>query len=148
MWHLPSGARLRARLDECARVPPELQSFQTWSTTAFGMCLLSHAGRRFAPGQAGTIASRRGTLCPRPRAKLPELSRWETVVRRRSGVQGLQALPYVYGFQNADVDRIALVPIWSEQSRYQIGKSEQEVEDFQSAVVGNEGVFTWLRKYW
>src|SRR2546421_12971163 len=45
-------------------------------------------------------------------------------------------------------DNWKIVEVWSEQSRYQIGKSEQEVEDFQAAVVGNEGVFTWLKRYW
>src|SRR5687767_11714162 len=45
-------------------------------------------------------------------------------------------------------DNWKIVEVWSEQSRYQIGKSEQEVADFYSALLGDEGVFIWLKKYW
>jgi hypothetical protein len=41
-----------------------------------------------------------------------------------------------------------VVRVWSEQSRYQQGKSEKEVQDFFSAIVGDEGVLPWLKKYW
>lgn len=41
-----------------------------------------------------------------------------------------------------------VVQVWSEQSRYQQGKSEQEVQDFFSAIVGDEGVLPWLKNYW
>ena len=41
-----------------------------------------------------------------------------------------------------------VVQVWSEQSRYQQGKSEKEVQDFFSAIVGDEGVLPWLKKYW
>ncbi len=37
---------------------------------------------------------------------------------------------------------------WSEQSRYQTGKSEAEAKDFYSAVVGTDGVLSWLKNYW
>lgn len=37
---------------------------------------------------------------------------------------------------------------WSEESRYQQGKSEKEVQDFLSAIVGDEGVLPWLKMYW
>lgn len=37
---------------------------------------------------------------------------------------------------------------WTEQSRYQQGKSEKEVVDFFSAIVGDEGVLPWLKKSW
>jgi hypothetical protein len=40
------------------------------------------------------------------------------------------------------------VEVWSEQSRYQTGKSKNEVADFLSAMVGEEGVLTWLKKFW
>lgn len=41
-----------------------------------------------------------------------------------------------------------VVQVWSEQSRYDQGRSEQEVQDFFSAVVGDEGVLPWLKNYW
>jgi hypothetical protein len=41
-----------------------------------------------------------------------------------------------------------VVQVWSEQSRYEQGKSEKEVQDFFSAIVGDEGVLPWLKKYW
>jgi hypothetical protein len=41
-----------------------------------------------------------------------------------------------------------IVQVWSEQARYQVGKSEAEVRNFYSAVVGSEGVLPWLKKYW
>ncbi len=41
-----------------------------------------------------------------------------------------------------------VVQVWSEQSRYQQGKSEQEVKDFFSAIIGDEGVLPWLKNYW
>jgi len=37
---------------------------------------------------------------------------------------------------------------WTEQSRYHQGKSEKEVVDFLSAIVGDEGVLPWLKKSW
>lgn len=45
-------------------------------------------------------------------------------------------------------DNWKIVERWLEQSRYQMGKSEPEVRDFYSAVVSNEGVLSWLKKYW
>jgi hypothetical protein len=45
-------------------------------------------------------------------------------------------------------DNWKTVELWSEQSRYQTGKSENEVADFLSAMVGDEGVLTWLKKFW
>jgi hypothetical protein len=41
-----------------------------------------------------------------------------------------------------------VVEVWSEQSRYQQGKSEKEVQDFFSAIGGEKGVLPWLKKYW
>lgn len=41
-----------------------------------------------------------------------------------------------------------VVQVWSELSRYQQGKSEKEVQDFFSAIVGDEGVLPWLKTYW
>jgi hypothetical protein len=41
-----------------------------------------------------------------------------------------------------------IVQGWTEQSRYQQGKSEKEVGDFFSAIVGDEGVLPWLKKSW
>ena len=41
-----------------------------------------------------------------------------------------------------------IVQGWTEQSRYQQGKSEKEVVDFFSAIVGDEGVLPWLKKSW
>jgi len=37
---------------------------------------------------------------------------------------------------------------WSEQSRYQIGKSEAETSGFYTAVISPEGILPWLKKYW
>jgi HEPN domain-containing protein len=37
---------------------------------------------------------------------------------------------------------------WTEQGRYQQGKSEKEVQEFFSAIVGDEGVLPWLKKFW
>jgi hypothetical protein len=45
-------------------------------------------------------------------------------------------------------DNWKIVEAWSEESRYEMGRTEQEVNDFYSAVAGKEGVFTWLKKYW
>jgi hypothetical protein len=45
-------------------------------------------------------------------------------------------------------DNWKIIQVWSEQSRYQIGKSEAEVKDFHSAVVSKEGILSWLKKYW
>lgn len=41
-----------------------------------------------------------------------------------------------------------VVQVWSAQSRYEQGKSEREVQDFFSAIVGDEGVLPWLKNYW
>jgi hypothetical protein len=41
-----------------------------------------------------------------------------------------------------------IVQIWTEGSRYEEGRSEKEAQDFFSAVAGDEGVFTWLKKFW
>jgi hypothetical protein len=48
----------------------------------------------------------------------------------------------------AFADNWKTVELWSEQSRYQTGKSENEVADFLSAMVADEGVLTWLKKFW
>ncbi|MDH4220632.1 MAG: DNA-binding protein [Candidatus Aminicenantes bacterium] len=45
-------------------------------------------------------------------------------------------------------DNWKIVQVWSEQLRYQIGKSEAEVKDFYTAVVSDEGVLSWVKKYW
>jgi hypothetical protein len=41
-----------------------------------------------------------------------------------------------------------IVKAWSEQARYQVGKSEAQANDFCLAVAGSEGVVTWLKKLW
>ena len=41
-----------------------------------------------------------------------------------------------------------IVQIWTEGSRYEKGRSEKEAQDFFSAVTGDEGVLTWLKKFW
>ncbi len=41
-----------------------------------------------------------------------------------------------------------IVQVWSEESRYKQGRSEKEVQDFFSAIIGDEGVLPWLKKYW
>jgi hypothetical protein len=48
----------------------------------------------------------------------------------------------------AFADNWKIIQAWSEQSRYQIVKSEAEMNDFYSAVTGSEGILTWLKKYW
>ena len=48
----------------------------------------------------------------------------------------------------AFADNWKIVQVWSEKSRYQIGRSAAEINDFYSAVVSKEGVLTWLKKYW
>lgn len=45
-------------------------------------------------------------------------------------------------------DNWKIVQLWSEHSRYRVGRSEAEVKSFFSAVVSNEGVLPWLKKYW
>ncbi|MGH9928932.1 MAG: DNA-binding protein [Pyrinomonadaceae bacterium] len=38
-------------------------------------------------------------------------------------------------------DNWKIVEVWSEESRYEKGRSEKEVQDFFSAITGDEGVF-------
>ncbi len=45
-------------------------------------------------------------------------------------------------------DNWKIVQDWSEDSRYTTGRSEKEATDFYSAVISDEGVFTWLKKFW
>ncbi|MEP6819489.1 MAG: HEPN domain-containing protein [bacterium] len=45
-------------------------------------------------------------------------------------------------------DNWKIVEVWSEDSRYEQGRSEKEVQDFLSAIAGDEGVLPWLKRYW